>query len=99
MGGKIGPAGFRFGIFGLGIAGVQLFQLAAARIQMLLPDGLFAAVGSGAGQQRRAPVHKGLGLLFGSFAAKIHDLFQRVGAGLCFGQHGVQIFQFQPVAL
>ncbi len=66
---------------------------------MLLPDGLFAAVGSGAGQQRRAPVHKGLGLLFGSFAAKIHDLFQRVGAGLCFGQHGVQIFQFQPVAL
>ena len=56
---------------------------------MLLPDGLFAAVGSGAGQQRRAPVHKGLGLLFGSFAAKIHDLFQRVGAGLCFGQHGV----------
>ena len=56
MGGKIGPAGFRFGIFGLGIAGVQLFQLAAARIQMLLPDGLFAAVGSGAGQQRRAPV-------------------------------------------
>ena len=99
VGGKIGPAGFRFGIFGLGIAGVQLFQLAAARIQMLLPDGLFAAVGSGAGQQRRAPVHKGLGLLFGSFAAKIHDLFQRVGAGLCFGQHGVQIFQFQPVAL
>ena len=99
VGGKIGPAGFRFGIFGLGIAGVQLFQLAAARIQMLLPDGLFAAVGSGAGQQRRAPVHKGLGLLFGSFTAKIHDLFQRVGAGLCFGQHGVQIFQFQPVAL
>ena len=89
MGGKIGPAGFRFGIFGVRIAGVQLFQLAASRIQMLLPDRLFAAVGSGAGQQRRAPVHKGLGLLFGSFAAKVHDLFQRVGAGLGLGQHGV----------
>ena len=99
VGRKIGPAGFRFGIFGVRIAGVQLFQLAASCIQMLLPDRLFATVGSGAGQQRRAPVHKGLGLLFGSFAAKVHDLFQRVGAGLGLGQHGVQIFQLQPVTL
>ena len=35
VGGKIGPAGFRFGVFGVRIAGVQLFQLAAARIQMV----------------------------------------------------------------
>ena len=64
VGGKVGAAGFRLRVLGLGIAGVQGLQLAVSGVQMALPHVLFPAVGSSTGQQGRAPVHKGFGLLF-----------------------------------
>ena len=99
VGGKVSAAGFRLRVLGLGITGVQGLQLAVPGVQMALPHVLFPAVGSSTGQQGRAPVHKGFGLLSGGFAAIVHDLFQCIGAGLGFGQHSVQVFQLQPVAL
>ena len=68
-------------------------------IQTLLPDGIFSGIRFGAGQQGRAPVDQRVRLLGSGFAAIFHDLFQRGGAGLRFGQNGVEVFQLHPVAL
>ena len=99
VGGQVGAAGFRFGGLGFGVAGAQRFLLAASGVYPLLPDGLFPGIGSSPRQQGGTPVHKGFGLFFGGFAAKTDDLVQRIGAGLGFGQHGVQVFQLQAVTL
>ena len=99
VGGQVGAAGLRFGGLGLSVAGAQRFLLATSGVHPLLPDSLFPGIGSGARQQGGAAVHKGFRLLFGGFAAKTDDLLQRIGAGLGFRQHGVQVFQLQAVAL
>ena len=99
VGGQIGPAGFGLGVLGRLILGVQGFQLAVSGLQMALPGGIFPGIGSGTGQQGRAPVHKGGGLFFGGFPAIVHDGLQRGGTGLGFGQHRVEVFQLHTVAL
>ena len=99
MGGQIGPAGLGLGILGRFIGSVPLGQLAASGVEMPLPDGVFSGVGLGAGQQSRAPVDQGVRLSGCGFPAVFHDLFQRGGAGLRLGQHGVEVFQLHPVAL
>ena len=93
VGGQVGAAGFRFGGLGFGVAGAQRLLLAASGVYPLLPDGLFPGIGSSPRQQGGAPVHKSFGLFFGGFAAIAHDLVQRIGAGLGFRKHGVQVFQ------
>ena len=61
VGGKVGAAGFRLRVLGLGIAGVQGLQLAVPGVQMALPHVLFSAVGSSTGQQGRARLVRGQG--------------------------------------
>ena len=99
MGRQIGPAGFGFGVLGGLVFCVQVGQLAAACIQMALPGGILTGIRFGAGQQGRAPVDQGVRLSGCGFPAVFHDLFQRGGAGLRLGQHGVEVFQLHTVAL
>ena len=92
VGRKISPAGLGLGVFCGGVAGCQLFVLALSGGKMLLPG---ARPGGGflsTGQQGSASVDEGFRFLLGSFAAIVHDLFQRGGAGLGFSQHGVEGF-------
>ena len=99
MGRKISPAGLGLGVFCGGVAGCQLFVLALSGGKMLLPGVRPGGGFLSTGQKGSASVDEGFRFLLGSFAAIVHDLFQRGGAGLGFGQHGVEIFQLHPVAL
>ena len=99
VGRKISPAGLGLGVFCGGVAGCQLFVLALSGGKMLLPGVRPGGGFLSTGQQGSASVDEGFRFLLGSFAAIVHDLFQRGGAGLGLGQHGVEIFQLHPVAL
>ena len=74
-------------------------MLALSGGKMLLPGVRPGGGFLSTGQKGSASVDEGFRFLLGSFAAIVHDLFQRGGAGLGFGQHGVEVFQLHPVAL